>query len=89
MALGARPSQVLGMIMSQGISLGAVGIVIGLAASVVVLRALSGLLFGITPLDPITLIGVSAIVLAICALASYVPARRAICVDPVEVLKRG
>ena len=61
--------------------------VVGLAASALLSKALAGLLFGVTPTDTTTLIGVTVLVLFICGIASFVPARRVIGFDPVDVLK--
>jgi putative ABC transport system permease protein len=87
LALGARPGHVLRLIVMQGLLLAAAGIVIGLSASAAMSRMLTELLFGITPMDLTTLVGVTAILTCICAIASYVPARCAIHFDPVDVLR--
>ena len=86
-ALGAKPSNVAGMVVRQGMGMAAVGIAAGLVLAFGVTRFLSGILFAVTPTDPITLAAV-AITLAVAALlACYVPARRATRTDPVEVLR--
>jgi predicted permease len=86
-ALGARPSSVAGMVVRQGMGMAAIGIAAGLVLAFGVTRFLSGILFAVTPTDPITL-AVVAITLAVAALlACYVPARRATRTDPVEVLR--
>jgi predicted permease len=87
MALGAAQSGVMGLILRQGMQLVAIGVVIGIAASVLVSRALSTLLFGVSPLDPVSL-GTASLVLILVALAAcYLPARRASRVDPLVALR--
>ena len=87
MALGARPTDVLGMILGQGMRTIIVGLAIGLAASLVLTRAISSLLFGIAPGDPLTFAGVSLLLISVALLACYVPARRAAKVDPMVALR--
>jgi putative ABC transport system permease protein len=86
-ALGARPAQIVQDIVWRGLLLATIGTAAGLAASALVSKALAGLLFGVTPTDTTTLIGVAALVLFICAIASFVPARRVTRFDPADVLK--
>jgi ABC-type antimicrobial peptide transport system permease subunit len=87
MALGAQPSSVYGLILREAAWLAAVGIAIGLACSIAAAALIRGLLFGVEPWDVPTLAAV-AVVLGIAALgASYIPARRAALVDPVEALR--
>jgi ABC-type antimicrobial peptide transport system permease subunit len=86
-ALGARPAQIVQDIVRRGLLLAAIGTAAGLAASALLSKALAGLLFGVTPTDTTTLIGVTVLVLFICGIASFVPARRVIGFDPVDVLK--
>jgi putative ABC transport system permease protein len=87
LALGARPSDVMGIVMQQGIRLTLVGAALGLAGSLIASRAMASLLVGVTPTDPLTFLA-AAIVLAIVAMAGcYFPARRAIRVDPIVALK--
>ena len=87
MALGARPRDVLRNVMFRGAALTALGIVLGLAGALVAGRALSSLLFGVGPTDPITLGGV-ALLLGLSALfATFWPARRATRVDPIITLR--
>lgn len=87
MALGAQPAGLQGMFVRNGLLLAAIGAAMGLAAAVGVTRLMSSLLFGVTALDPITYGAVAAVVIAAAALASYVPARRATAIDPVEALR--
>ena len=86
LALGAQPGNVKGLFVYRGMMLSGIGIAIGVAVAVGITRWMSSLLFGVTPLDAATF-AVAASVLAIAALAaSYVPARRAAAVDPVQTL---
>ena len=86
-ALGASPAEVLRLVLRQGVTLALVGIGIGLAASIVVVRALNSVLFEISPWDPLAWIGSAITLLAVSLLASWVPARRALRVDPVVALR--
>jgi putative ABC transport system permease protein len=87
MALGARRTDVLRMTVKQGLRLVSVGMLLGLAAAVLLTRVLASLLFGISATDPITFIGISLVLLAVAILASYVPALRATKVDPIVALR--
>jgi predicted permease len=86
-AIGARPGDVSGLILRQGMKLTLVGIVIGLGIFGVAGRAIAGLLTGVNPTDPATFAGVSMLWLAVAALACYLPARRAARVEPLEALR--
>ena len=86
LALGAEPRLVLGMFVRQGVILSAIGIVAGLAGAIGVMRFMTSLLFGISPIDPSTYIAVCAVVVASAALASYIPARRAATMNPMAIL---
>lgn len=89
-ALGAHPRDVFRMIIRQGLSLGCTGVVAGAAAALILVRVLSSfseLLYGVGASDPLTLVAVSLALLTIAALACYVPARRAMRVDPVVALR--
>ena len=87
MALGAEPRGLRGMFVRQGLLLSAVGAAIGLVAAAALTRVMSSLLFKTTALDPATYIAVSVLLILAAALASYVPARRATAVDPLEALR--
>jgi predicted permease len=87
MALGAQRGQVMGMVLRRSIVLAAIGIVIGLAGAAGVTRFLHGLLFGVTPLDPMTFAATAALFACIALVAAYAPARRATTVDPLEALR--
>jgi putative ABC transport system permease protein len=87
MALGAHPAGVQKLIVRQGLRPVLAGLAAGLAASLVAMRALASLLYGVTGTDPPTFLAVSAALLAISALASAIPARRAARVDPMAALR--
>jgi predicted permease len=82
LALGARPFDVVRLVLSEGAALGALGIVLGLALAPAVAAALSGVLYGVEPLEPAALALLSATLLAVVVAASVLPARRAAAVDP-------
>jgi putative ABC transport system permease protein len=86
-ALGAQRGDVLRLIVGHGLLLGGVGIGIGLGAALGVTRFLRTMLFGVSPFDPVSFVGVSVMLAGIAVLASYIPARRAAKVDPVEALR--
>jgi len=86
-ALGAQPREVAAMMTRQGMGLTLAGIVGGLLLFGVVARFLRSFLFGVAPSDPLTLVGASLLLVAIAALASWVPARRASRVDPADALR--
>jgi putative ABC transport system permease protein len=87
LALGARHGQVLALVLGRGLVLSGAGVLVGLAGAAIATRLLQGLLFGITALDAATFAGVAIAFLAVAALASFVPARRAMRVDPVVALR--
>jgi ABC-type antimicrobial peptide transport system permease subunit len=87
LALGGQPRDLRRMVMRHGAGLAAGGIAIGLPAAIAAGLALRSLLFGVTPYDPLTLTGTVVTVAAVAAIASYVPARRAMNVDPLVALR--
>jgi putative ABC transport system permease protein len=87
MALGAQRSNVLSLVVGQGVKLAAIGVVIGIAAALGLMRLLTALLFGVSANDPITFAAASAILLLVALAACYIPARRAIAVDPMVALR--
>lgn len=89
MALGAAPGDIVRLMLAQGAGPAAVGILAGLFAAVGLTRLLSGILFGITPTDPVTFAQVIALLVVVVVLATYLPARRAASVDPQVVLREG
>lgn len=86
-AIGAKPSDILKMILSRGFTLTMIGVMIGLAGSLALTRMLSSLLYGVGATDPATFCGVSLLLVAIALVACYLPARRATRVDPVVALR--
>lgn len=87
MALGAQTSDVLKLVLLQGMRLVLIGLLIGLAWASALTQILSSQLYGITVTDPATFIGVSTLVIAVTVLACYLPARRATKVDPLVALR--
>ena len=86
-ALGASPNTVLRLVLRHGMALALIGVAIGLAAAVAAVRALSTVLFGISPWDPWSWTAAATTLLAVSLAASWVPARRALRVDPVVALR--
>ena len=87
MALGAEARHVLGLVVRQGISMAIIGAAIGVAGAIAVSRWIEGLLFGVTATDPATLASVVATLLAVAAVACYIPAWRATRLDPTTALR--
>jgi putative ABC transport system permease protein len=86
-ALGANPSGLLALVLRQGARLALIGIAIGVVAAAALSRLVDEMLFGLTPLDPATFIGVSVLLATIALLASCIPARRATRIDPLISIK--
>jgi predicted permease len=86
-ALGASDRDVVRLILGHGMTIAGIGIALGLAASVALTRVVTSYLVGVSPTDPITFAGVPVVLLAVAAVASYLPARRASIVDPVHALR--
>ena len=87
MALGAQSGDVLGMILRQGATLIAGGLIAGILAALALTSLMKSLLFGISPEDPLTFAGVAALLVLVALVATYIPARRATHVDPVNTLR--
>lgn len=87
LALGAQQGELKRMFVRHGLVLAAIGVGIGLVAAAGLMRLMTSLLFGISPLDPVTYVIVPLVLAAAAVLASYLPARRAAAVDPVEALR--
>jgi ABC-type antimicrobial peptide transport system permease subunit len=87
MALGAQARDVLRLIVGQGLTLTLIGIALGLTGAFALTRLLRSLLFGVSASDPLTFTGVAALLLAVSLLACYLPARRAMKVDPLIALR--
>jgi putative ABC transport system permease protein len=86
-ALGASSSQVIGPIVGHGMLLAAIGVAIGLVGSLFATRLVASFLYGVAPTDPVTFGGVSVLLLTVAFVASYVPSRRALRVDPLTALR--
>ena len=87
MALGAKKSELSWMFVRSALVLTGVGTAVGLGAAAALMRLMRTLLFGISPLDPVTFAAVPIVLVAAAALASYLPARRTAAIDPVEALR--
>jgi predicted permease len=86
-ALGARPGELKGMFVRHALVLAGIGVVMGLGAAAGLTRLMSSLLYGIMPLDPVTYVAVPLVLVTATVLASYLPARRAASVHPVDALR--
>jgi putative ABC transport system permease protein len=87
MALGARASDVVRLVLAEGMAPVGLGGVVGVLAALAVTRAIRSLLFGVTPLDPLSLAAAPALLAAVALVACYLPARRAVRVDPIVALR--
>jgi len=87
LALGARPAEVMRMVIGDGVKQALAGIAAGIAAAIWLTRLMESMLFSVKPGDPLTLASVAVVLLATAALACYIPARRATRVDPLIVLR--
>jgi predicted permease len=87
MALGARPLDVLKLVVRQGMMLALIGVIVGLAGALALTRVMSSLLFGVTERDPITFVVVAALLLVVAFISCFVPAHRATRVDPLIALR--
>jgi putative ABC transport system permease protein len=87
MALGARPANVIGLVVGQGMRPVVLGLGGGLVAALALSRLLTKMLFGVSPHDPRTLVSVAVVLTVVALLASYLPARRATRVDPLSALR--
>ena len=87
MALGAEPRQVARLVVAGGLKLAVVGVLVGVPAAVAASRVLGSMLYGVSPSDPLTYIAIAALVGGVALLASYVPARRAVRIDPTQALR--
>jgi putative ABC transport system permease protein len=87
MALGARPQDVLRLVVGQGLAVTGIGLVIGTIASFLLAGVMSSLLYGVQPTDPLTFIGVAGILLVAATVATWLPARRASRIDPMVALR--
>ena len=86
-SLGARPGQIVRLVVGEGLALAAIGTLVGVAGALALGGTLSSLLFGVSAFDPRIYAGLAALLTAVAALACYVPARRAARVDPMAALR--
>ena len=86
-ALGATGGNVARLVLRQGLLLASVGVVIGAVAAFALTRWMESLIYGVSPTDPVTFTSVALLLVGIALLASYVPARRAVRVDPMQSLR--
>jgi ABC-type antimicrobial peptide transport system permease subunit len=87
LALGATRGTILQMILRQGLKLSIAGAVLGLVGALIVSHLMAGLLYGVSPTDPLTFVGVTLVLTAVALAASYIPAMRAMRVDPLVALR--
>jgi ABC-type antimicrobial peptide transport system permease subunit len=86
-ALGAARADIHGMVFRQSAGVAGAGVVLGLVGSLALTRMMSAILFGVSALDPVTFVGAPLLLVAVMALATWLPARRAAGVDPVHALR--
>jgi predicted permease len=87
MALGARRADVLRLVLTNGAKMAGIGVLLGLAASVALTRLMADMLYGVSATDPLTFLAVAVILILVALAASYIPARRAMRVDPIVALR--
>ena len=87
MALGARATNVLWLVLGEGLKLALAGVAIGLAAAIALTRLLAKLLFGVSPTDPLTIVSVAMVLAFVATVACWLPARRATRIPPIEALR--
>jgi putative ABC transport system permease protein len=87
LALGAQSRNILRMVLRQGLGLAIAGAAVGLVCALIVSHLMAGLLYGVRPTDPLTFAGVALLLIGVALLACYIPARRAIRVDPLTALR--
>ena len=87
LALGAEKGHVLRLVIGNGLGLAAIGVAVGAVAAAVLTRLMASLLYEVKPGDPLTFVGVAALLISVAAIASFIPARRATKVDPLVALR--
>ncbi|MGE5278186.1 MAG: ADOP family duplicated permease [Acidobacteriota bacterium] len=87
LALGAEKRRILQMVLRQGLELAVAGTAVGLVCALIVSRSMAGLLYGVSPTDPLTFAGVALLLVIVALLACYIPARRALHVEPMVALR--
>jgi predicted permease len=88
-ALGAQRKTILHMVLSQGLALALAGAAVGLVGALIVSHLMAGLLYGVSPSDPLTFIGLTVVLVVVALAACYIPARRAMRVDPIVALREA
>jgi len=88
MTLGAQPRDVLRLILREGVVQAVIGLAIGLTGAVLLMRGFRAMLYHVSPADPVTLAAVAVILIGTALIACFVPARRAMRVDPVQALRK-
>jgi putative ABC transport system permease protein len=88
MALGARPGDVIRLILKQGLAMTLIGVAAGMLSAIAAARVMSGLLYGVTATDPATFVAISLLLAIVAMLACYLPARRAARIEPIAALRR-
>ena len=86
-ALGAEKTNILQMVLRQGLGLTLAGTAVGLVGALIVTHLMTGLLYGVRPTDPLTFLGVAVLLIGVALLGCYIPARRAMRVDPLVALR--
>jgi ABC-type antimicrobial peptide transport system permease subunit len=86
-ALGAQPSQILRLVVGRGLWLAGIGIVLGIVGALAMARLLVFMLAGISPHDPLTFAGVAVLIAVVSLAACYIPARRAMRIDPLAAVR--
>jgi ABC-type antimicrobial peptide transport system permease subunit len=87
LALGARPRQVVALVVRQGLMLALAGVALGIGLALALSRAIGGFLYGVAPTDPATFAATAALLVGVAVAGSYVPARRAGRIDPMRILR--
>jgi ABC-type antimicrobial peptide transport system permease subunit len=87
LALGAQRGKIMAMVLRQGLGMAMAGAGLGLVGSVIVSHLMAGLLYGVMPTDPLTFVGVTLVLTGVALAACYIPARRAMRVDPMIALR--
>ena len=88
-ALGAQHGDILRLVLGQALGLALAGVILGVGGALALTRVMTGLLFHVSPTDPATFVGVALLFLFVALAASYLPARRAARIDPMEALRVG
>ena len=86
-ALGARPADVIKLVLSRGMLLTAIGVVLGVAGALALVRTVRALLYGVEPTDPVSFAGVAGLLLVVALVACWLPTRNAMRVDPAAALR--